>query len=118
MCAGNENYLIEVGFGFEFENEEHKRERGFSRGHYIPYRAISSFIEERNKYSVFCSAYRYTDTDITKSTLYGDLYLDFDDLNDFESYSSVASQYLEEIQNNCKYSGGDQYVCRKRKLFN
>ena len=84
MCQGNENYLIEVGFGFEFENEEHKREKGFSRGHYIPYRAISSFIEERNKYSVFCSAYRYTDTDITKSTLYGDLYLDFDDLNDFE----------------------------------
>ena len=84
MCQGNENYLIEVGFGFEFENEEHKRERGFSRGHYIPYRAISSFIEERNKYSVFCSAYRYTNTDITKSTLYGDLYLDFDDLNDFE----------------------------------
>ena len=39
-------------------------------------------------------------------------------LNDFESYSSIASQYLEEIQNNCKYSGGDQYVCRKRKLFN
>lgn len=39
-------------------------------------------------------------------------------LNDFDSYSSLASQYLEEIKNNCKYSGGDQYVPRKRKLFN
>ena len=39
-------------------------------------------------------------------------------LNDFESYNSIASRYLEEIQNNCKYSGGDQYVVRKRKLFN
>ena len=38
-------------------------------------------------------------------------------LNDFESYSSTASQYLEEIQNNCKYSGGDKYVIRRRKLF-
>lgn len=38
-------------------------------------------------------------------------------LNDFESYSSTASQYLEEIKNNCKYSGGNQYVARRRKLF-
>ena len=38
-------------------------------------------------------------------------------LNDFDSYSSIASRYLEEIKNNCKYSGGDKYVPRKRKLF-
>lgn len=38
-------------------------------------------------------------------------------LNDFDSYSSTASQYLEEIKNNCKYSGGDKYVPRKRMLF-
>lgn len=38
-------------------------------------------------------------------------------LSDFESYSSTASQYLEEIKNNCKYSGGDKYVYRKRVLF-
>lgn len=39
-------------------------------------------------------------------------------LSDFDSYSSTASQYLEEIKNNCKYSGGDKYVTRKRVLFN
>lgn len=37
-------------------------------------------------------------------------------LSDFDSYSSTASQYLEEIKNNCKYSGGDRYVFRKRVL--
>lgn len=39
-------------------------------------------------------------------------------LQDFDSYSSTASGYLEEIKNNCKYSGGDQYVHRRRVLFN
>ena len=37
-------------------------------------------------------------------------------LTDFDAYSSTASQYLEEIKNNCKYSGGDKYVYRKRVL--
>ena len=38
-------------------------------------------------------------------------------LSDFDSYSSTASQYLEEIQNNCKFSGGDKYVPKRRMLF-
>ena len=38
-------------------------------------------------------------------------------LVEFDSYSSTASQYLEEIKNNCKYSGGGTYVFRKRVLF-
>lgn len=38
-------------------------------------------------------------------------------LSDFDSYSSTASQYLEEIKNNCVYSGGNKYVPRKRVLF-
>ena len=37
-------------------------------------------------------------------------------LSDFDSYNSTASQYLEEIKNNCKYSGSDKYVSRKRVL--
>lgn len=37
-------------------------------------------------------------------------------VSDFESYSSTASQYLEEIKNNCVYSGGNAYVYRKRML--
>lgn len=38
-------------------------------------------------------------------------------LADFDSYSSTADQYLEEIKNNSKYAGGDKYVYRKRVLF-
>lgn len=37
-------------------------------------------------------------------------------LSDFDSYNSTASQYLEEIKNNCKYSGSDKYVSRSRVL--
>lgn len=39
-------------------------------------------------------------------------------LSDFDAYSSTASQYLEEIRNSCKYSGGENYVPKRRVLFN
>lgn len=93
MCSVNECYLVETGFGFESNGE-----RGFSRGSYIPYRTISSFIENRNRYSVFCSAYRYNDTDIAKSDLYGDLYLDFDDVNDFARVRADALTALSYLK--------------------
>lgn len=38
-------------------------------------------------------------------------------LSDFDSYSSTASSYLEEIRNSCKYSGGENYVPKRRMLF-
>lgn len=109
MCSEKECYLIEIGFGFETNGE-----RGFSRGSYIPYRAISGFIEKHNRYSVFSSAYRYSNTDIVKSDLYGDLYLDFDDINDFArvradaltalSYLKVV-YHIDEKQVQIYYSG-------------
>lgn len=79
MCQEKECYLVETGFGFEVNGE-----RGFSRGNYIPYRTINNFIKNHKGYSVFCSAYRYNNTDINKADLFGSLYLDFDDLNNFE----------------------------------
>lgn len=85
MCHVNECYLVEVGFGFNSNGE-----KGFSRGNYIPYRTINLFVENRNRYSVFCSAYRYNNTEISKSDLYGDLYLDFDDINNFENVRQDA----------------------------
>ena len=93
MYTEKECYLVETGFGFESNGE-----RGFSRGHYIPYRTISSFIESRNKYSVFCSAYRYNTTDIAKSDLYGDLYLDFDDINSFNKVRADALTALSYLK--------------------
>lgn len=34
----------------------------------------------------------------------------------FETYNSIARSYLEEVKNNCSYSGGADYVPRKRML--
>lgn len=39
-------------------------------------------------------------------------------LNKFSTYHSIAISYLEEIKNNCVYSGGVDYVPRKRMLLN
>lgn len=93
MCTVKECYLVETGFGFESNGE-----RGFSRGHYIPYRTISGFIENRNRYSVFSSAYRYNTTDIAKSDLYGDLYLDFDSLNGYDKVKADALTALSYLK--------------------
>ena len=79
MSAVNECYLVETGFGFKSNGE-----RGFSRGNYIPYLTLNEFIKRRNYISTFCSAYRYAFEDVDNSPLYGNLYLDFDDENDFE----------------------------------
>lgn len=38
-------------------------------------------------------------------------------MSTFDTYRSIAMHYLEEIRNNCVYSGGDEYVPRKRMLF-
>jgi hypothetical protein len=109
MCSEKECYLVETGFGFEINGE-----RNFSRGHYIPYKTVFNFIEQRNRYSVFTSAYRYSNTDITKSELYGDLYLDFDSLNEYDKVKAdalTALSYLkivyhiEESQVKIYYSG-------------
>lgn len=39
-------------------------------------------------------------------------------ISDFEGYNRIASDYLDQIKSNSKYSGGDEYVLRKRVLFN
>lgn len=93
MCQEKECYLVETGFGFEANGE-----RGFSRGHYIPYKTVSNFINQRNRYSVFTSAYRYNNTDITKSDLYGDLYLDFDSLDGYEKVKADALTALSYLK--------------------
>ena len=81
MSQENVNSLIEVGFGFN----DNTGKRGFSRGHYITTDLLYNFIQEHNRYSVFNSAYSYENEEVDKSPLYGDLYLDFDDINNFEN---------------------------------
>lgn len=93
MCRVSECYLIEVGYGFEVNGE-----RGFSRGRYIPYSAVNIFSEEHHQYSVFNSAYRYSSEDIGRADLYGDLYLDFDDVNSFETVRKDALMALSYLK--------------------
>ena len=81
MSQENVNSLIEVGFGFN----DNTGKRGFSRGRYITINSLYNFIQEHNRYSVFNSAYSYENEEVDKSPLYGDLYLDFDDINNFEN---------------------------------
>lgn len=95
-----ENYLIETGFGYE-RNSEYM----FSRNRYIPYGAVNLFASERNHYSCFCTTYRYNSRDIDNALKYGDLYFDFDSIDDFEKVRKDAMTvisflyYVFSIQN-------------------
>ena len=93
MCLREECYLVEVGYGFNSNGE-----RGFSRGSYIPYRTVNIFSRNHNNYSVFSSAYRYSSEQVDKSDLYGDLYLDFDDVNNFENVRKDALTALSYLK--------------------
>lgn len=103
MSHVSECYLVEVGYGFEVNGE-----RGFSRGNYIPYAAINIFSKEHHQYSVFNSAYRYSSKEIDRADLYGDLYLDFDDVNSFESVRKDALMALSYLK--ICYKIPEQYV--------
>ena len=85
--------IVEVGFGYE-RNNQHM----FTRNRYIPYGTINQFTDARNKYSTFCSAFRYNTTDIDNSLMYGDMYFDFDDINDFEHVRKDAIVVLNMIE--------------------
>ena len=104
MSNVKECYLCEVGYGFQNINGE----RGFSRGSYISSSEVSKFIAKRNYYSVFRSAYSYNNPDIDKSDLYGDLYLDFDDVQDFERVRKDALQSLSYFK--ILYSIPPEYI--------
>ena len=85
--------ITEMGFGYESNNQYM-----FTRNRYIPYGAINEFVNERNQYSAFCSAFRYNTTDIDNSLMYGDMYFDFDDINDFEHVRKDAIVVLNMIE--------------------
>lgn len=94
MCHAKECYLREVGFGYI----NNKNERGFCRGNYIPYHAINIFANKHNRFSVFCSAYRYNVKQTEKALLYGDLYLDFDNVDDFSKAQADAITALSYLK--------------------
>lgn len=70
----------------------------FSRNRYIPYGTINLFINERNHYSSFCTAYRYNTKDIDNALMYGDLYFDFDTIDDFEKVRKDAFSVINFLK--------------------
>lgn len=93
MPKEQECNIREVGFGYERNNEYL-----FSRNRYIPDGAVNQFANERNQYSAFCSTFRYNTQDIDNSLMYGDLYFDFDDVNNFENVRKDAIVVLSTIE--------------------
>lgn len=85
MSSREECYLTEVGYAFMSNNG-----KGFHRGDYIPYRALPVFLKSRGRIGCFCTAYRYNNTAVEQSDLYGDLYLDLDDEDNFENVRDDA----------------------------
>ncbi len=93
-------YLIEIGYSFSTPDIK----KGFHRGDYIPYWELPIFCKNRNGYSAFNSAYRYSNTEIDADNiltlLYGNLYLDFDNEDDFEAVKKdalVAASYFKIV---------------------
>ena len=93
MCAVEECYLVETAYSYEVNGK-----RYFNRGNYIPYRTISNFVNQRNSYSAFASNYRYRTKNVDESDLYGDFYLDFDDIENFEHARRDALSALSYIK--------------------
>lgn len=77
--------IVEVGFEYEQNNQ-----RMFTRNRYIPFGSLNEFVNARNFCSTFCSAFRYNTQDIDNSLMYGDMYFDFDDVNNFENVRKDA----------------------------
>lgn len=85
--------IIEVGYSYESNNKNL-----FSRNNYISYRDISKFIASRNSRGTYRSAFRYSSTDIDNALMYGDLYFDLDDVNNFETVRKDALMVLNALE--------------------
>lgn len=74
-----------------------KNNRIFTRNHFCYLNDVIKYIQSRNNFGIFTTAYRYNNTNQDESYLYGDFYLDFDD-EDFEKVredAMCALNYLE-----------------------
>ena len=85
MCDVKDCYLCEVGNAFISNTG-----KGFHRGEYIPYKTVPLFTQRHNFFGTFVSTYRYNKPIPEQADLYGDLYLDFDDKDNFENVRQDA----------------------------
>ena len=93
MSYEKEYYLVETGYGFDTP-----KGKGFSRGNYIPAKVLNSFVKSRNSRSVFCTVYHYNAPLIEGANLYGDLYLDFDDIKCYDNVKADALTALSYLK--------------------
>lgn len=80
MTEANNCNIIEMGYVTNINAE-----RIFKRNVYIHYNDYFEFIKTHSIIDTYCSAYLYDSQEIEKALLYGNLYLDFDDVNNFEN---------------------------------
>ena len=90
MLSESEFRLCEVGYEYTTRDNE----RRFHRGEYILCEEVGNFAASHNFRSTFCSAYRYNSSELEKASLFGDLYLDLDDENNFENVREDAKAVL------------------------
>lgn len=81
--------ICEVGYTYTTGNE-----RRFHRGDYIQYQSLELFVQAHSRFNTYCSAYRYSSNEIDEALLYGDLYLDLDDEDDFEKVRQDAKSII------------------------
>lgn len=81
MCKIQDCNIVEMGYVFTNQNTE----RIFTRNVYIHCNQFSEFIKNHSNVDTYCSAYLYNSSKIDEAELYGNLYLDFDDVNNLDN---------------------------------
>jgi len=84
LCLAEDCYLIEAGYWID------KARNVFTRNIVLPAKLINKVVRERGNQGVFATAYRYNTDNPDESFLYGDMYFDFDNKDDFEPVRADA----------------------------
>jgi hypothetical protein len=79
LCQKEECCLIETGY-WSINQED----KFFRRNQYIKDGEVEQFVKKHNSFGVFTTPYRYNTTNLEEAYLFSDMYLDFDDQDDFE----------------------------------
>lgn len=83
MCRIQDCNIVEMGYTIPINDSTD--ERIFTRNVYINFNNYFEFIKTHSNIDTYCSAYLYNSEKIDEAELYGNLYLDFDDANNFNN---------------------------------
>lgn len=104
MCLEKECCFIEAGYWVNKDKHQ------FVRNKMMKTESLKDFSNSRNNKGVFCTAYRYNTEVIDESFLYGDLYFDFDNKDDFEPVRQDALQVLSYLAVVFKIEHNQSYI--------